>query len=66
MIDTIIALEGPQYQGTKPKPNKLHDDKTSYTGVYKNGGPKNVDSEKDRTVDLGFGLEANQENMKQN
>lgn len=66
MIETITQLKGPQYKGTKPKPNKLHDNKKNYTGVYKNGGPTNVDSEKDRTVDLGYGYKKDQENIKQN
>lgn len=30
---------------TKANYNKFHDDKNTYTGVYKNGGPTNVDKQ---------------------
>jgi len=35
---------GPILKGTKVDQVRLHDDKTTYTGVYANGGPTNVDS----------------------
>jgi len=63
LVDPIIKLEGPSYKGTKVSYNKLHDDKDSYTGVYKNGGPKNIDSEYDRTVDIGYGYNKSNENI---
>ena len=31
--------------GTVAEANKFHDDKSLYTGVYKNGGPTNVGSD---------------------
>ena len=37
--------------GTVAESNKFHDDKSLYTGVYKNGGPTNVDL---GTSDLKF------------
>jgi hypothetical protein len=40
----ILAVGGPQFQGTEAGYNKFHDDKNLYTGVYANGGPTNVDS----------------------
>ena len=39
----IIAKSGPQSSGTKADAVKFHDDKSQYTGVYKAGGPTNVD-----------------------
>lgn len=66
MISEIAQLKDPQYKGTKPKPNKLHDDKKNYTGVYKNGGPTNVDSDKDRTVEIGYLYKKDQENVDKN
>jgi hypothetical protein len=34
---------GPIMKATKVDQVRLHDDKTTYTGVYANGGPTNVD-----------------------
>ncbi len=34
---------GPILKATKVEQVRLHDDKTTYTGVYANGGPTNVD-----------------------
>lgn len=34
---------GPILKATKVDQVRLHDDKTTYTGVYANGGPTNVD-----------------------
>ena len=36
---------GPVYSGTKTESVKLHDDKTTYTGVYAKGGPSTIDNE---------------------
>ena len=41
--DKISQQKGPAYHGTKTDYNKLHDDKSQYTGVYAKGGPSNVD-----------------------
>jgi hypothetical protein len=38
-----IASAAPQSSGTKADAVKFHDDKSQYTGVYKAGGPTNVD-----------------------
>lgn len=56
MVLILKELKGPVYHGTKTSYNKLHDDKKSYTGVYKNGGPTNKDSKIDRTVDFNNSL----------
>ena len=37
--------------GTKTEKVKLHDDKSMYTGVYAQGGPTNVDTDKYRGLD---------------
>ena len=42
-IATTIANAAPQSSGTKAEAVKFHDDKSQYTGVYKAGGPTNVD-----------------------
>jgi len=39
----VLAAGGPVFTGTKAGPNKFHDDKSLYTGVYAQGGPTNVD-----------------------
>lgn len=54
LVEKICSLQGPKYKGTKAQYNKLHDDKANYTGVYKNGGPTNLDSEYDRAYDMGY------------
>jgi len=41
----VAASEGPVLKGTKAGKNKLHDDKSNYTGTSAKGGPKNVDSD---------------------
>ena len=41
--EKISHQKGPAYHGTKTDYNKLHDDKSQYTGVYAKGGPTNVD-----------------------
>jgi hypothetical protein len=38
-----IASAAPQSSGTKAEATRFHDDKSQYTGVYKAGGPTNVD-----------------------
>lgn len=42
-IAAILAQAAPQSSGTKAEAVKFHDDKSLYTGVYKAGGPTNVD-----------------------
>ena len=39
-----IAIQGVEFKGTKAGYNKLHDDKSQYTGVYARGGPTTVDA----------------------
>ena len=38
-VSSILAVGGPQFQGTKADYVKFHDDKNLYTGVHLNGGP---------------------------
>jgi len=54
----VIATGGPVARATRPENVRLHDDKSTYTGVYAKGGPKAVDAPKndlsqlvDRTYD---------------
>lgn len=42
-IAEIITNSSPQSSGTKADNVKFHDDKSQYTGVYKAGGPTNID-----------------------
>lgn len=42
-VEALIAAASPQSHGTKADAVKFHDDKSMYTGVYKAGGPTNVD-----------------------
>jgi len=44
IVQAIIAGEGPTSTGTRADNVRFHDDKTTYTGVYKQGGPTNVDN----------------------
>lgn len=48
----ICAVGGPIFTGTKAEKVKWHDDKASYTGVYANGGPTNVDKGKTIISDI--------------
>ncbi|KAG2499728.1 hypothetical protein HYH03_002661 [Edaphochlamys debaryana] len=41
-----IAAANPKSNATNAGYNKFHDDKGLYTGVYKNGGPTNIDKMK--------------------
>ena len=42
-ITDIIVNSSPKSSGTKADAVKFHDDKSQYTGVYKAGGPTNID-----------------------
>jgi hypothetical protein len=42
-IAAQITAGSPQSSGTKAEHTRFHDDKEAYTGVYKAGGPTNVD-----------------------
>lgn len=42
-IEEMIGAASPEAHGTKADHVKFHDDKSTYTGVYKAGGPTNVD-----------------------
>jgi hypothetical protein len=43
----LLAAGGPKTVATKCEDVRLHDDKTTYTGVYAKGGPTNVDGAQD-------------------
>ncbi|KAH0475585.1 MAG: uncharacterized protein KVP18_000627 [Porospora cf. gigantea A] len=40
---SLLSSEGPLYTATIPDNVRLHDDKSGYTGVHKQGGPSTVD-----------------------
>lgn len=42
-VENMITASAPQANATKADAVKFHDDKSQYTGVYKAGGPTNVD-----------------------
>ena len=42
-VADMIAHSSPKSSGTKAESTRFHDDKSQYTGVYKAGGPTNVD-----------------------
>ena len=42
--ELICKKNGPDANATKADFVKFHDDKSTYTGVYKNGGPTNIDN----------------------
>ena len=52
VIEHIVQAGGPHFQGTKAQHVKLHDDKTTYTGVYAAGGPTTVDAGHGKISDI--------------
>ena len=48
LVEQLLAYtrDGPSIKGSSAAPTRLHDDKTTYTGVYKAGGPTTIDYEK--------------------
>ena len=52
LIENLLFLtqNGPSMHGSLAAPTRLHDDKSTYTGVYKAGGPTTIDYEK-QTMD---------------
>ena len=48
----ICCIGGPVFTGTKVAKVKWHDDKSTYTGVYANGGPTTVDKGKTVITDI--------------
>ena len=40
----VAGTDGPVFHGTQADAVKQHDDKSTYTGVYAQGGPTNVDT----------------------
>ena len=43
LTEEILAAGGPAVKATKTVYTRLHDDRSTYTGVYARGGPTNVD-----------------------
>ncbi len=43
LTEKIAKSGGPSYSGTTAEKVRFHDDKSAYTGVYKHGGPTNLD-----------------------
>lgn len=52
LANKLASLKGPNFKGTKAEYTKFHDDKNTYTGVYKEGGPTTVDKGKGKIADL--------------
>lgn len=52
VLAKIVSSKGPDFHGTKTDKVKLHDDKSQYTGVYAQGGPKIVDKGQGKIFDL--------------
>lgn len=44
LVSMVLSAGGPKFTGTKTDNVKLHDDKTSYTGVHVAGGPSTIDA----------------------
>lgn len=45
-VRKVLQTGGPVAHATRPDTVRLHDDKSTYTGVYAKGGPKAVDPPK--------------------
>jgi hypothetical protein len=43
LVQQALSCRGPVAAGTSPEPVRLHDDLTTYTGVYARGGPSTDD-----------------------
>jgi hypothetical protein len=54
LVENLLnrTREGPSIKGTAASPSRFHDDKSTYTGVYKAGGPTIIDYEKLSLSDL--------------
>jgi len=54
VVNRIIqaTANGPSVSGTFAEPNRFHDDKNTFTGVYREGGPTMIDREKMTMSDL--------------
>ncbi|KAJ9514463.1 hypothetical protein QJQ45_016206, partial [Haematococcus lacustris] len=46
VVQQVLDAGGPVVHGVAPESVRLHDDKSTYTGVYAKGGPKAVDAPK--------------------
>jgi len=46
-VRQVMTVGGPKAHATKAEAVRLHDDKSTYTGVYKKGGPKAIDDSHD-------------------
>lgn len=44
LVNMVLSAGGPKFTGTKTDQVKLHDDKTTYTGVHIAGGPSTIDA----------------------
>ena len=47
VVNKIIQSDGPLSAATKTQYSRFHDDKSTYTGVHKRGGPSTYDGNKD-------------------
>lgn len=57
IVAKAVESGGPIANGTIAEPNKFHDDRSLYTGVYKQGGPTSVDHRVtiEALIDRSFG-----------
>mmetsp|Transcript_29164 Transcript_29164/g.82238 ORF Transcript_29164/g.82238 Transcript_29164/m.82238 type:complete len:896 (-) Transcript_29164:675-3362(-) len=51
LTDGVLSSGGPATTATRAMYNRLHDDKANYTGVYARGGPTNVDTNNQMSLD---------------
>lgn len=54
--EQICSVSGPKFVGTVAEKNRLHDDKSTYTGVHQYGGPSTVDKGRTAISDLSGNL----------
>ncbi|EFN56830.1 hypothetical protein CHLNCDRAFT_144392 [Chlorella variabilis] len=47
VVSTIVAAGGPKSNGTRAEACRFYDDKSNWTSTARNGGPTNVDGQKD-------------------
>lgn len=53
IIDVVSSSEGPVYTATIADAVRLHDDKSTYTGVHAHGGPSTVDRPNSKFTSYG-------------
>ena len=64
ICEKLAASTGPRLQGTKAQKVELHDNKSTYTGVYAKGGPSTYDKGNNKVVDLSDLANRKQANLR--